>query len=541
MAAGKTRRRSGLAEAATPWSGEATVSARAWQPYDAAREVLSPGQARRLRQGLALLAPFAFLQPVCLLGGCLVAVTVLLLVGLGWRATLIARGLRLRRRTVRPGVRMASETAAPPSSAARAAWPTYTLLVALYRESAALPGLAAALNRLDWPRDRLEILLCVEQDDRATRKAVDRCAWPLGTRYVVAPPGAPRTKPRALNIALREARGTLIGLYDAEDRPHSDQLCAAYAAFRAGGSALGCVQAPLVAQNAGASWLAAHWAADYSVLFGLMVPAQAEAGLPVLLGGTSNHFRRAVLETLDGWDAWNVTEDADLGVRLARAGYRTGVIAPVTLEEAPTKTRTWLPQRSRWLKGFLQTWLILMRAPGEAIGRIGWQGMLTLQVGLIGSVMTALCHAPLTLWWMLSLALTAPGPGTWLGGLCLAAGLAVHGVGILVGAGGPVWQRLALVLTLPAYWALQTLAAGRALYGLVTAPHFWAKTPHYGLPGDLRAARARHGTATGETTCISVSRSWSSPPVSGLPSTPTARRQNRSTRAVQDGSHGASS
>lgn len=536
MAVGRFRQRRGFAEMAPAWRGLEASHARTWSPSEASRQVLSPGQALRLRQGLALLAPAALFQPVLVLGIILILVSLLLSINLAWRATLIVRGIGLR------GAGGADDSSpdlgphGPRSLNPRSDLPTYTLLVALYREGPVLPGLAAALNALNWPPDRLEVLLCVEADDPETRIGITQCVWPVGTRCVVAPPGLPRTKPRALNLALREAGGDLIGLFDAEDRPHPDQLRAAHAAFQRGGPGLACVQAPLQAGNVGASWLAAQWAADYSVLFGLMVPAQARAELPVLLGGTSNHFRRTVLEAVGGWDPWNVTEDADLGVRLARAGYRTGVITPATLEEAPTTLRTWLPQRARWLKGFLQTWLVLMRAPQADFRGLGGPGLVTVYVGLLGSVLTALCHAPLTLWWALSLVLTEPDLGTGFGGLCLAIGLLVNGAGILAAASGSVLQRLMLVMTLPAYWAFQTVAAARALYGLVTAPHFWAKTPHYGLPGDLEGIGPSERER--ETVCISASPSSFWQPVSGLPSTRMVKRQNPSMRADRDGSRG---
>jgi len=190
----------------------------------------------------------------------------------------------------------------------------------------------------------------------------------------VVPPGLPRTKPRALNYGLARARGEFVVVNDAECRPHPDQLKAAVRAFRAAGKRLACVQAPLVGDGA-RGWIAGQRALEYAVQFGRLLPAQARLGLPIAPGGTSNHFRRRALTSAGGWDAWNVTEDADLGLRLARTGWRVGMIATPTQEAPPEALLVWINQRSCWLKGFLQTWLVVMRRPRAAMREMGWRGL----------------------------------------------------------------------------------------------------------------------------------------------------------------------
>ena len=95
------------------------------------------------------------------------------------------------------------------------------------------------------------------------------------------------------------------------------------------------MQARLAIDNASDGWLSRHFAAEYAGQFDVFLPALAKLRLPLPLGGTSNHFRADVLRKVGGWDPFNVTEDADLGMRLARFGYRTGVIGSTTWEEAP--------------------------------------------------------------------------------------------------------------------------------------------------------------------------------------------------------------
>lgn len=355
--------------------------------------------------------------------------------------------------------------------------PVYTILVPLYREAAATPGLARALCALDWPAERIDLILLLEAGDEETQRAVAACRWPMGMRTLVLPPGAPRTKPRALNYGLQFARGQLACIYDAEDRPHPGQLKAAYTAFYHGPPELACVQGPLVAHNHRESWLAGQWALEYAIQFGLLLPAQVRLGLPILLGGTSNHFRMSALRRLRGWDAWNVTEDADLGVRLARAGYRSGTISLPTFEEAPETLGIWTAQRSRWLKGFLQSWVVLARAPRGGRGELGLWGWLSLQIGLIGTCLAALAHGPLalaTLAALLAGAVHLDHAGVWL----LLAGYGVNALAGLAAPGPRGLRRWLSVATLPLYWPLHTLAALRALYGWLRAPHFWAKTPH---------------------------------------------------------------
>ncbi|WP_293864857.1 glycosyltransferase [uncultured Alsobacter sp.] len=235
--------------------------------------------------------------------------------------------------------------------------PTYTVLVPLYREGdAVVRGLVAALARLDYPRARLEILLLVEAGDRLTRASLSRLLLPTGMRTVTCPDGTPRTKPRALNIGLALTRGDLLVVYDAEDRPEPAQLRLSAATFARLGEDVGCLQASLAIHNGGDGWLARLFRLEYAMLFDVTLPGMTRLAVPVPLGGTSNHFRRRALITAGGWDAWNVTEDADVGLRLARRGFRTAMLASTTLEEAPATLRRWFPQRVRWMKGWMRLW-----------------------------------------------------------------------------------------------------------------------------------------------------------------------------------------
>ena len=223
---------------------------------------------------IGLLAPALVLMASMVLGFFVFAVLV------GWRLWLLAVATT-------PGFQRGARISDLPETEL----PIYTVLVPLFREASAVPGLASAMSTLDWPADRIDLILLMEEGDTGTQFAAACANWPIGTRQLILPPGAPQTKPRALNYGLQYARGTLACIYDAEDRPHPSQLKAAFAAFARAGDELACVQAPLAAYNHRESWLATHWAMEYAVQFGLLLPALARQRLPILLGGTSNHFR----------------------------------------------------------------------------------------------------------------------------------------------------------------------------------------------------------------------------------------------------------
>ena len=352
--------------------------------------------------------------------------------------------------------------------------PVFTILAPVYREAAVLPQLTRALASLDYPPGRLDIKIIMEADDHATIQAARQLVFDSRFEIVIVPEGTPRTKPRALNYALTFARGDIVTVYDAEDVPHPGQLRAAAAAFLAGNEKLGCVQAPLNWYNHDSNWLTRQFAIEYAVQFRAILPLLARLGLPLPLGGTSNHFRREALEAAGGWDAYNVTEDADLGFRLARLGYRSGVITPPTLEEAPEHTSPWIRQRSRWLKGYIQTLAVHLRhplalSPGAAFSLAMTIGTATMSALLHGPAIIALTGLAAS--GMIRLTLPAAGF------LCLGyAASMVCGVAAIHRAG--LQTRCIDVARIPLYWPLQTIAAIIALVELRIRPYFWAKTEH---------------------------------------------------------------
>lgn len=356
--------------------------------------------------------------------------------------------------------------------------PVYTVLCPMFREAQQVPRLVEALARLDYPHELLDVKLLLEADDETTLAAARAQSMPPWLELIVLAPCAPRTKPKALNAGLAQARGRFLTVYDAEDSPAPGQLREALNAFASGGADLAGVQAPLVIDNAADSWISGQFALEYVVQFRGQGPVLNRLGCPFPLGGSSNHFRTEALRASGGWDAFNVTEDADIGFRLARDGWRFGVLRAPTYEEAPITLPAWLRQRSRWIKGHLQTWLVLMRNPRLALRELGLAGFVTLQITIAGAVLSALCGAPATLALMFGLIAFPQSISAWDLSLAGFATLAAASAGAI---GAIKLRQPALawaVLSLPAYYCLAFPAACIALYEMVLKPFYWAKTTH---------------------------------------------------------------
>ena len=382
----------------------------------------------------------------------------------------------------------------PAALAEGARLPVYTVLVALRNEAAMAPALVSRIAALTWPKSLLDVKYVCEAEDEATISAL--LAQGLGPECeIVRTPGfGPRTKPKALQYALQGARGSLVAVYDAEDKPAPGQLLEAWAAFDRADAQLGCLQAPLAIANLSSNWISGLFALEYSGLFRVLVPFLARTGMPIPLGGTSNHFRRAALEAVGGWDPYNVTEDADLGMRLYAHGYRTGTLRSATVETAPVSQRVWIRQRTRWLKGWAQTWLVAMRRPLRTWRALGFGGFAVFQLMIAGMLVSALAHPlmflfiGLTLAWLASGTQAAvPASQTALMWIDFAN---ISGSYLAFVALG--WRsftahersrlRKRWLLLTPVYWLLMSLAGWRALGQLVTDTHLWEKTPHHPGP-----------------------------------------------------------
>ena len=364
--------------------------------------------------------------------------------------------------------------------------PVYSVLVPVYREASVVQQVMTNLARLDYPKSKLDIIILLEEDDTETIAAAKSANPPGNVRFVVVPNQVPKTKPKALNVGLYFARGDYLVIYDAEDRPDPDQLKKAVIAFRDGPHNLACVQAALNYYNARENALTRMFTLEYSYWFDYLLPGLHRLSLPIPLGGTSNHFRADALRSLGAWDPFNVTEDADLGVRASVRGYCVSMINSTTYEEAASTYGNWIRQRSRWLKGFMQTSLVNLRRPVTLVRRLGLVQTFSFLMLVAGTPVAFFASLPM---WVLY--------GAWLAGVTGSLTtlfptplLYLSLFNFLVGNALSIYLTMLAVfrrrqysligwaLLTPAYCLLHSIASWKALAQLFTRPFYWEKTAH---------------------------------------------------------------
>ena len=363
--------------------------------------------------------------------------------------------------------------------------PRVSILIPLHDESEILNALLQRIGMLNYPKALLEVILVIEDSDKATRAHLEAAELPNWMRTLIVPPGNITTKPRAMNYALPFCGGEIVGIYDAEDAPHPDQITEVATLFANEPQKTACVQAVLDFYNAKSNALARFFAIEYATWFRLVLPGVSQMGFAIPLGGTSVFFRRDVLEKLNGWDAHNVTEDADLGIRLARAGYQTKLITSETMEEANNKTWPWIKQRSRWLKGYLITYFTHMRRPLRLLIELGpWQffGFQAFFLSSISQYMLApLIWSCFVFYWGAPAWMQAAIPPNLLALIIMPfiAMWVISTVLYMLAVSGPKHRHLVpWTLLMSPYMVLGTLAIYKGAWELITRPFYWEKTAH---------------------------------------------------------------
>lgn len=371
------------------------------------------------------------------------------------------------------------------SLARHRALPRVTIMIGLLNEDLVLPKLLEHLAALDYPRELLEIMLLLEDGDKVTQNHLTSITPARDFDVVIVPKGTLKTKPRALNYGLNFARGEIIGILDAEDRPHSQQINEVVRTLHTAPPDVACVQGILDFYNPKRNWLSRCFTIEYAIWFRVLLKGMQRLRLPIPLGGTTVYFRRHILEKVGAWDAHNVTEDADLGMRLARYGFRTEVMQSVTLEEANGQALPWVKQRSRWIKGYMLTWATHMRRPFALCRDLGVWGFLTFQLLLLGGV-TSYLSIPLL--WGLWIGVFGFDLKLQLGGTELLWKTAfwsmIFGQFIMLSVATAALMKrdkralIPWIITLPVYWPLGAIAGFKALYEVFFAPYYWDKTRH---------------------------------------------------------------
>ena len=380
------------------------------------------------------------------------------------------------------------------------ALPRISLLVPLFKEQDIAADLIARLSALDYPKDRLEVCLILEERDTQTADVLAWADLPEWMRIVRVPYGAVRTKPRAMNYALDFTNGDIVGIYDAEDKPAKDQLRKVAAGFARAKPNVACLQGVLDFYNARQNWVTRCFTIDYAMWFRLILPGMVRLGIVIPLGGTTVFFRRRALEDLGRWDAHNVTEDADLGIRLARHGFTTAFVDSVTEEEATSSVLAWVRQRSRWIKGYAVTWAVHMRDPLRLLGELGAWKFLGVQILFLGTL-SQFVMAPL-LWsfWLVPFGYYHPvteiaphGVILFMAALFLLAEIATMSMAAFAVAGPKRRWLIKWVPVMHLYFPLAAVASWKGFGELFTHPFYWDKTPHGRARSPEKSIRQRAG------------------------------------------------
>lgn len=368
-------------------------------------------------------------------------------------------------------------------------WPTYTILCPLYKEVDILPQFINAIDNLNYPKEKLEIILLLEKDDHEIIQTISSYSLPKYYQTLIIPPSNPKTKPKALNYGLLRSTAEFIVVYDAEDVPDPLQLKKVILAFEKMPRKTVCIQAKLNFYNPHQNMLTRLFSLEYSLWFDLVLTGLQSIHAPIPLGGTSNHFRTSDLKKLHGWDAFNVTEDADLGIRLIKKGYQTAVINSYTYEEANSNFANWFRQRSRWVKGYIQTYLVHTRDPQKFLSNTKNLHFITFQLIVGGKVLSMLINP---LMWFITIAYFTfrsilgtfieslfPPPIFYIGIAALFGGNFLYIYYYILGSSKrKCWDLIPFALLTPFYWLFMSIASYYALYELVGKPHFWQKTLH---------------------------------------------------------------
>lgn len=367
--------------------------------------------------------------------------------------------------------------------------PKYTIMCPLYKEGNVLPQFVKAIRTLDYPSEKLEVLLLLEEDDNDTIDIAKNMGLPSYFTIVVIPHSKPKTKPKALNYGMKIATGEYAVIYDAEDMPETDQLKKVLLGFKMAGERTKCIQAKLNFYNPHQNVITKVFTAEYSLWFDLVLTGLQSIHAPIPLGGTSNHFRVRDLIELKGWDAFNVTEDCDLGMRLVKQGYRTAIVNSTTYEEANSGMMNWFWQRTRWIKGYMQTYLVHMRKPQDFVTHWREPHVITFQL-IVGGKITSMLINPLM--WILTISYFVfraqigtqiesffPAPIFYMGLFSLVLGNFLYLYYYMIGcAKREQYELIKYAFLVPIYWLAMSLAAYTSLYGLIRTPHYWAKTKH---------------------------------------------------------------
>lgn len=364
--------------------------------------------------------------------------------------------------------------------------PIYSILIPLYKEEFKVRSILKSMENMNYPKDKLDVKIIIEADDIMTIRALSIENLPSYVHVIKVPYSLPRTKPKAMNYAISYAKGEIVAVYDAEDRPDPDQLLKAVYAFNNLSDNFVCVQAKLNFYNKNENLLTRFFSLEYSIWFEYLLKGLSILNLPVTLGGTSNHFKIDKLKEVGYWDAYNVTEDADLGIRLYLSGYKVHLINSTTIEESVTNVSTWIFQRSRWIKGFIQTIYVFIKAKKD-LKKFSLAKILSVYIFVGLSTYSFFCLP----WILFSLTFKMDKyiHYIWyINSIVSFSYMYIISYFVLIKDKKTISRLLPIdwivLICWPLYFLLHTIASYIAIWEVVISPFKWNKTPH-GKSSDL--------------------------------------------------------
>jgi len=364
--------------------------------------------------------------------------------------------------------------------------PIYSILIPLYKEASVLKQIVSVINNLNYPKNKLDVKLLLEEDDLETINAVKKMKLPRYFETVIIPHSFPKGKPKALNIGLTKIKGKYLTIYDAEDIVDRDQLKKVYLVFKNAPDNVGCVHSKLNFYNKNQNWLTKIFTTEYTYWYELCMPWLIKDQYIVPFGGNSVHFKTEVIKKMGGWDPYNVTEDCEIGIRLYRKGYVAEYVNSITTEEAVLTTKAWIRQRSRWMKGYILTSFVNLRHPVRLYKELGLKKILSFFLIILGTPIIHLLNllfGTLTILWFLTYSPVIKAFFPWyilypsLISFVFGNFMMIY-LGMIGSVNNKYYNLVKWNLLSPLYWLLMAVATVKSVFQLIIAPHFWEKTAH---------------------------------------------------------------
>lgn len=368
--------------------------------------------------------------------------------------------------------------------------PIYTIILPVRDEEySILKNLLDSINNLDYPKDKFDIKFVVDEEDIKTIEAGKELLKKFNFDLIIVPDYRIKSKPLSCNYALKFIKGEYITIYDAEDRPEKYQLKKAIQKFKELGNDYVCLQASLHFYNKYKNFLTYCFSIEYSMWFDFTIRSIDKFGSFFPLGGTSNHFKAKKLLELGKWDGFNVTEDAELGVRIARAGYKVSYLNSITEEECPITIHAWIKQRTRWIKGFMQTFCEYMffKKPicikstinFKPIRKLKFFDIITFNLFIMMSFFFFITMMVIFLNLDIATNIKDFKLLIIMSYINIFSFLIMTYMSfIIIIVKNKIKFNVFYLILFPFYWILHYIAGVRACYYLIVKPFYWAKTKH---------------------------------------------------------------